>query len=269
MKEDLVRGSCRNASSGEASRKSSACQARAPSICMNILKGSGSRGQALLEGLVGLVALVVVFWAIPVLGRYQDIALQAAHASRYAAFLAALGVPDSEEVSAMTGTAYFAGSARRWRTASGEDLVPFPPAVSVHRVPDAMAGQPGAGHAAAAVLRREWQVGDDAMLRATVAARPRDVVSYGLAAPGLLRMARSTSILTGAGHAASDIAVQQRVEQGASGWAEAAARSASAGREVAARMQAVDKAWARPHPEFDWLGSWQAMVPADRLVRQP
>jgi hypothetical protein len=219
--------------------------------------------------MVGLIALVAVFWAIPVLGRYQDIALQASHASRYAAFLAALGVPDGETISAMTSTAYFTGSDRRWRTTSGDALMPLPPAVWSQRVPDAMAGQPGAGHAAAAVLRREWQVGDDAMLKATVAAQPRNVVSQGPATPGSLRIARSTSILTGAGHASSDVAVQQRVAQGASGWTQAAARSISAGREVAARMQGVDDAWARPRPDFDWLGSWHALVPADRLVRQP
>jgi len=233
------------------------------------MKVCESRGQALLEGMVGLVALIVMFWAIPVLGRYQDIALQGAHASRYAAFLAALGVPSHGDVSAMTGTAYFSGSPQRWRTASGDALMPLGPEISTQRVPDVMAAQPGAGHAQAAMLRHEWQVGDDAMLQATVLAQPHDVVSLLPAAPGSLRIVRSTSILTGAGHASSDTAAQQRVADGASGWAQAAARSSSAGREVAARMQAVDEAWARPHPDFDWLGAWQALVPADRLVRQP
>jgi len=238
-------------------------------IYRNISRRHGSRGQALLEGMVGLVALVVMFWAIPVLGRYQDIVLQSAHASRYAAFLSALGVPAQEDVSAMAGTAYFSGSPQRWRTASGEALMPIGPEISTRRVPDTRGEQPGSSHAAAAMLRREWRVGDDAMLQATVLTQPRDVVPLGIAAPDFLRINRSTSILTGAGYASSDMAVQQRVAHGASGWAQAAARSASAGREVAARMQAVDEAWARPHPDFDWLGAWQALVPADRLARQP
>lgn len=238
-------------------------------VCRNIPSVRASRGQALAEGMVGLVALAVLFWAIPVLGRYQDIALQTAHASRYAAFLAAAGVVDEEEVSGMAGTAYFSGSGRRWRTISGDALMPFAPQVSMRRTPDAAGMQPGAGHAAVAALRREWQVGDDAMLQATVVAQPRDVVSLGPAAPRLLGIARSTSILTGAGHASGDEAVQQRVAQGASGWAAAGARSTSAGRDVTARMQAVDEAWARPRPDFDWLGPWQALVPADRLVQQP
>lgn len=238
-------------------------------VCKNISFASVNRGQALAEGMVGLAALAVLFWAIPVLGRYQDIALQAAHASRYAAFLAAVGAADEEEVSGMASTTYFSGSGRRWRTVSGDALMPFAPVVSMRRVPDATGMQPGAGHAAAAVLRREWQVGDDAMLQATVLARPRDVVSLGAAAPGFLGIARSTSILTGAGHVYSDEAVQQRVAQGAAGWAAAARRSTAAGREVTARMQDVDEAWARPRPDFDWLGRWQALVPADRLVRQP
>ncbi len=229
---------------------------------------SAHRGQALLEGMVGLVALVVLFWAIPVLGRYQDIALQAAHASRYAAFLAAIGAADKEEVSGMAATAYFSGSSLRWRTASGDALMPFAPEVSMQRVPAAASMQPGADHAAVAALRREWQVGDDAMLQATVLAQPHDLVS-GHAAPRSLGIRRSTSILTGAGHAYSDEAVQQRVAQGAAGWATAASRSSLAGREVTARMQAVDEAWARPRPAFDWLGPWQALVPTDRLVRQP
>lgn len=242
---------------------------RSADICRNISFARANRGQALAEGMVGLVALAVLFWAIPVLGRYQDIALQAAHASRYAAFLAAVGAADEEAVSGMANTAHFSGSGRRWRTVSGDALMPFVPEVSMQRVPDVMGMQPGAGHAAAAVLRREWQVGDDAMLQATVLARPLDVVSLGPAAPGFLGIARSTSILTGAGHAYGNEAVQQRVAQGAAGWATAAARSTSAGREVTARMQDVDKAWARPRPDFDWLGPWQALVPADRLVRQP
>lgn len=240
-----------------------------PRICKNISFARASRGQALVEGMVGLVALVVLFWAIPVLGRYQDIALQAAHASRYAAFLAAVGAADEEEISGMASTAYFSGSSRRWRTVSGDALVPLAPEVSMQRTPEATGMQPGAGHAAVAALRREWQVGDDAMLQATVLAQPRDVVSLGPAAPDFLGIARSTSILTGAGHAYSDEAVQQRVAQGAAGWATAATRSTSAGREVTARMQAVDEAWTRPRPDFDWLGPWQALVPADRLVQQP
>lgn len=247
----------------EFAAKHSAC------ICQNISFACENRGQALAEGMVGLVALAVLFWAIPVLGRYQDIALQAAHASRYAAFLAAVGAADEEDVSGMASTAHFSGSGRRWRTVSGDALMPFAPEVSMQRVPDETGMQPGAGHTAVAALRREWQVGDDALLQATVLARPQDVVSLGPAAPGFLGIARSTSILTGAGHVYSDEAVQQRVAQGAAGWATAAARSTSAGREMRARMQDVDEAWARPRPDFDWLGPWQALVPADRLVQQP
>lgn len=239
------------------------------SKCWYIYKGVASRGQALLEGLVGLIALAVLFWAIPVLGRYQDIALQASHASRYAAFLAAIGMTEDQDVLDMASMASFSGSGLRWRTVSGDALMPFAPGVSTQRVPEAMGMHPGAGHATVSRLRREWRVGDDAMLQATVRAQPRDVVSLGPALPGPLDIARSTSILTGAGHAYSDEAVQQRVDQGAAGWARAAERSTLAGREVAGRMQAVDAAWARPHPDFDWLGAWQALVPDDRLVQQP
>src|SRR5690606_11215893 len=119
----------------------------------------------------------VLFWAIPVLGRYQDIALQTAHASRHAAFLVAQGATRQAEVSALAGLPLSTEKDRRWRTLSGAPLMSRPPDLSIRRASLPAAGQPGAADAMVSTLRREWRVGDEAILRASVTARPADVVS--------------------------------------------------------------------------------------------
>lgn len=236
--------------------------------CTNISFAPSMGGQALLEGLVGLALLAVIFWAIPVVGRYQDIALQTAHASRHAAFLMAQGATRQADVSASAGKAGFAEKDRRWRTLSGAALMPAQPTLSTQRVGDVAAGHPGAHHATVSALRREWRVGDEGILRASFTAQPADVVSSS-AMGRFLAIERSTSILTGAGHAESDSAAQDRVAQGRTGWLRAAQLSISAGREIAHRMQGVDQAWGRSPPQFDWLRAWEGLVPSDRLARQP
>src|SRR5690606_15890891 len=49
------------------------------------------QGQALIEALVVFVVLLALLTAVAWVGRYQDIALQASHASRYVAFDEARG----------------------------------------------------------------------------------------------------------------------------------------------------------------------------------
>src|SRR5690606_26476963 len=101
-------------------------------------------------------------------------------------------------------------------------LMSRPPDLSIRRASLPAAGQPGAADAMVSTLRREWRVGDEAILRASVTARPADVVSPASAMERFLVIERSTSVLTGTGHAVSDSAAQERVTQGHSGWRRAA-----------------------------------------------
>src|SRR5690606_37952301 len=80
-------------------------------------------GQALAEGLVGLAAIAVLFWAIPVLGRYQDVVLQGTHASRYAAFLLTQDAFGDAVLAQRVDDEYFTKAAARWRTPAGLPLL--------------------------------------------------------------------------------------------------------------------------------------------------
>src|SRR5690554_6440980 len=76
------------------------------------------QGQALVEGVVVLLVLVALWVSAGWLFRLQDMALQASHGSRYAAFSAARGV-DDQRVQATVRQRYFSGPSHQWRTLSG------------------------------------------------------------------------------------------------------------------------------------------------------
>ncbi len=227
------------------------------------------QGQALAEGLIGLAAIAVLFWAIPVLGRYQDVALQSAHASRYAAFLLTQDQFDDATLSQMIDREYFSHADTRWRTTAGAALLASAPAVTTRRLPVAAAQLHGGGQAQADLLGREWRLGDESIVSASVSGAAKDVFVQGAAGGSVLRLMRNTAVMTGAGHAGDDADAQLRVAQGALAWRGVAGQSAAAGLAVAARLRAVDRAWGRAPPEFDWTSAWPGLVPADRLAQRP
>jgi len=228
-------------------------------------------GQALAEGVVGLATLVVVFWAVALVGRYQDITLQAAHASRYAAFLQTVHRFEDAELTALVARHFFADAGKRWRTASGGPLLVAAPAVQARRVPDTgVTTLYGGVPVSAAPLFREWGVGDEGLLRAAVNVRARRTPYGARQEDGVaLAFERATAILSGAGHGADDVNVQQRLADGETAWRRAARQSRVAGQAVAGRMRGVDDAWGRAEPTFDWLSAWRGLVPADRQAALP
>lgn len=241
------------------------CCDRAMPETASRLPERGQRGQALAEGVLGLAVLAVLFWAIPLIGRYQDLALQSAHASRYAAFLLARHPFDASTLRQRVGEAYFARDEIRWRDASGEALLGRQPDVRIQAPALAGVARPGSGRADSARLLEDWRIGDDALVAAAVRTPARNLVAFAGLPGSDLVLARRTAILVGAGHASDDGDAQARVRQGGAGWRQAAEQSVAAGQEVAAALSRIDQGWGRAPAGFEWLDAWQGLVPADRL----
>ncbi|HWK60101.1 MAG TPA: hypothetical protein VNT00_01665 [Eoetvoesiella sp.] len=238
-------------------------------------RGHGESGQALLEGMAVMLALLSLWIGSAWLLRFQDMALQASHASRYAAFSLARH-PDYRPAGVVRQS-FFMGPGRQWRDRRGHEILSASRSeVTLQVVRDAQLSskaQPGGDHADARRLRREWRLEDPGIFSAHVIAAPQAVgaadslpdASFGA---GLRqfdayypRLARHTAILSGAGHASGDRDTQARVGQSALAWGDATAASSALGRQIAAALVGVEGAWKRPAPVFDWLGAWQGMVP--------
>jgi len=221
------------------------------------------QGQALIEGVAALLIMLALWSAIPWLARLQDIALQASHASRYAAF------SFTRSADALAGgflrQHYFKGASHRWSDQRGGLLLGDPTDnVSLTIMRDSTLpayAQPGGAGADAQQLRRGWEVEDAGVASMHVAATPR----FPDRTP-LVVIQRHTAILAGAGHAAGDTDTQRRVAGSDLGWGNAAQVSVAAGRHIERRMRPVDEAWGRPDPDFDWLEPWSGNVPAQHRV---
>jgi hypothetical protein len=243
-------------------------------------------GQSLVEALLGLLVLGSLFVLIPLLGRIQDLALQSTFASRYAAFsLASYDVNDAvlhDEVTAR----FFGLGVQRWLSlgmgnmvdAAGENI-------DVLTVADGPGGldaraQIGGTDNQSGTLREELLFRDKGASTSHVSVRPRLATrpQNGLGNPsgaqlmGLqewaamkLTVAGSLSLLTDAGQASGDDAVQASIAASDHAWRLAASRSVEAGKSANAALRPLDKPWDRPDVDFDWLRPWTALVPADRL----
>ena len=233
-------------------------------------------GQALVESLVAMLALAVLWVALHWLAHYQDMALSAIHASRHLAFVAARAVP--EEAGHAVAQRFFNGLAHRWTDRRGRVLLEDT-AVHVSQSrprPLSAQAQPGKNLPHSAILRRDWGLEDAGILRARVALDfSRMMAPSRKHGKGLLGLhvfdlpyppvARSTSILTGAGHAASDAGVQDRVAASRLAWSDAQVASRTAGEEIALRAHGVDAGWDRADARFDWLRPWSGRVPGHIL----
>lgn len=231
------------------------------------------RGQALTEALLALSVLLLFWAAVAWLGRYQDMALQASHASRYVAFAQARG---EASVSDAVREDYFFGPAHRWSDRRGELLLADKNQVSValSRGPELAAqAQPGQAVNYAQNLREQWGVADtgivDARIKVGFSSRqihggPKKTVflsslrDFDSEYPPLTR---HTSILVGAGHAAGDAQTQQTVAGSALAWGNAASISYGLAQQIETIMNPVDAGWRRAAPSQDWLGSWAGDVP--------
>ncbi|SHG73860.1 hypothetical protein [Pollutimonas bauzanensis] len=234
-------------------------------------------GQALMEGMVALMALLSLWVGLSWLARLQDMALQAAHASRYAAF--AFTRNPQADTEGDVRRHYFSGPAHQWSDRRGQRLLGDGLAEVALRYDSgaALAAQAQAGGAApyAQSLRQGWRIEDTGILAGHVAVAPWPGLPPGPAASpsaGLnyfdsqrLVLRRHTAILAGAGHAPDDAAAQQLLAGSALAWGKSADASYALGAQVAAAMVRVDAAWNRSAPVFDWLAPWAGRVPDPHL----
>jgi len=238
-------------------------------------------GQALAEGLAALAGMLALYMAVSWLGRYQDMALQAAHASRFAAF--SLTRNDTSRPISQIRRHYFSGPAHQWMNRDGTRVLgdsasDVALAVSVEPVLQAQA-QPGGADPLAQRLRQGLRVEDTGIAHALVSLRfplPSPASSYAHTppktdAPGLPGwryppLERQTAILIGAGHASSDTRAQDRVADSVPAWQDSAMASYALGRRIASAMTGVDRAWNRGQPVFDWLRPWAGHIPGHHLA---
>ena len=222
-----------------------------------------SRGQALVEGVVVLLALIALWVCTTWLFRLQDIALQTTHAAGFSAFSAARG-DDAVVVQRGIRRQFFQGPAHQWRTLPGSQwLSPARDEVEVtrqsHALPD-FSGQPGGGTPGVSVLLADWSVPDNDLVTGQVAVQPRSLATG--TAP---RLVRRQGILVGAGHGRHDSDVLARLGRSSTGWSGSASASTNAGQGLAVVLQPLDAGWGRAEARFDWLEPWVGDVPARYL----
>ncbi|HEX7388359.1 MAG TPA: hypothetical protein VF285_13930 [Castellaniella sp.] len=238
------------------------------------------RGQSVVEALLALAVLGSLSLAIAWLGRLQDVALQAQHASRRIAFAQShQGLGPARLASGVDG--YLETPGHAWRDRQGHALLvenDQPGAKHAVRlwnteaVPSVQVGDPVVG---ANRWRHELQLGEEGVWRADVSLRTQaaDVSARTLRDFDRLGLSlhRHTAILQGSGAAASDIQAQDRLSASPQAWDKLAAGSRKQGQTVQRQMHQVDSAWGRSQPEWDWTSRWADEVPAWYLKpwRQP
>jgi hypothetical protein len=222
-----------------------------------------------MEGLVAMSGLLALYGAISWLGRYQDMALQATHASRYAAF--SLARNRGLRPVGSIRRHYFSGPAHQWARPDGlrifdQAQTQLKLSVSGERL--AADALPGGMAKHAVALRQGLKLDGPGLYHAFVSIRFADSGAPGhhrfVSYPALVR---NTAILVDAGHAGDDSGAQQRVAQSGPGWRDIAGRSQALGRRIASYMVPVDSAWERDAPDFDWLVPWAGHVPGFHLGR--
>lgn len=233
-------------------------------------------GQSVVEALVLFLVLIMMFMAIPWLGRLSDIGLQQANASRFAAFQLTRhdeGIDEND-----LKQRYFLSKDHQWKDRANSDLLTSDSIyVSLDRdkkLDEHM--QPGGKGSNQQTLRREWEIEDKGIATVAIHTKPQytqvDDKTHGAMSAGLsfldqqvLNIHRHTSILTGAAHSASDLSAHRRSASSDLAWREAADASYESGKKVAEIAVPIDEAWNRPNPVFDWLTPWEGQLPRHHL----
>jgi hypothetical protein len=234
-------------------------------------------GQALLEACIMLSLFLLLGFALSWLAGLQDIGLAAQHAGRQLAFMHARGSQDDMHMSIRRH--FLSGPAHRWSSINGDVLFDAVFPASQAHIDSSTAlsdhAQPAGAAPHAAELREGWALNDKGIATAQVSVTTRSSgraqaavgaspASHVMGASWTLR--RHTSVLTDAGHAEDDGAVQKRVAGSRAAWTDSAHASSSLARRMSNRMGAVDSAWKRPLPDQDWLDVWEGAVPERHVV---
>lgn len=242
-----------------------------------LLNGCYSRiGQSLVEGLIIFLGLILLFLAIPWLGRLIDINLQAENASRYGAFSLSrrLDNLDGQDIKQK----FFLSKEHQWRNRRQENIVgqeqiklAIDTATSLSD-----AAQAGQHLSQAKVLRQEWDLQDRGIANVQVSvtpdyhARPSSN-SLGLDAGFFERLVipiqRHTAILTDAGHSDTDIHSHQRTGRSSLAWKKVASESYELGQHIQ-KYAAPVEGFERAQPIWDWLVPWAGKIPSQHLYHQ-
>src|SRR3546814_5900238 len=182
---------------------------------------SRERGQAVVESLVAMVVMLALYAAVSWLGRFQDMALQATHASRFAAFSLARNA--SLRPIAQIRRRYFSGPAHQWTASDGNPVLSDRQSEATLTVspgqPLGPQALPGGTDSSAAALRHGLRLGGPGIRHAHVLLRfagsdsgSTTATAQGAAFPdaggAYPSLARQTAILTDAGHASNDAHAQ-------------------------------------------------------------
>ncbi|TAN30724.1 MAG: hypothetical protein EPN31_02280 [Castellaniella sp.] len=241
---------------------------------------SAQAGQAMVEGLVVAGVLGSLVAAVLWLGGLQDVGLQLQHASRRVAFGHAHQGLRSDRFS-MGVDGYLASAGHEWRMRRGDELVrsrdpgqagldgESPVRVGLERLALEPTRQPGDGVAGASRWRAQLRLGDANVWRASVSADTGSGRTVGGALHDFDRLGlglrRHTAILSGTGAASDDPTVQRNLSDSEQAWGRLADVSRREGLAVEQRVQALDGAWGRALPNWDWLGAWAGEVPFGHL----
>ncbi|MBV6271674.1 hypothetical protein KVP09_01900 [Alcaligenaceae bacterium CGII-47] len=228
------------------------------------MKTHRQAGQAVIEGLVVLGVLSSLWVGATWIGRLQDAALQAGHASRHQAF--ALAHQAQPLDASLDGNL----PGQFWQARRGGALLDAQ-ATQSSVMQDKREPSIGLGGTVPAALaaRQDLQLGESGVWIVTAHRRTMGEVSPGSGLQNFdqlrLGIDRHTAIMRGTGAAVSDSAAQARIAQADSVWARQAGRSIALGDHVSGRMQAVDAAWGRAAFTPDWLMPWTGWVPTQHL----
>jgi hypothetical protein len=193
------------------------------------------QGQGLVESVFALAALLACACAIAWTGSAQHQAMQAAQASRAAAFSAARGdTPAARRDGAALGVAR-------------NQVGPVP------------------ADAKQAQLQQDWLRVDARLLTAQAERRIQAPAGWTSLSLGEVTVRRHTSVAQAGGHAVTDMDGQRRIADSRAGWQAAAGRSLSLAHRLRSDISGVDGAWGGRRPDTDWVSAWAQLVPADRL----
>lgn len=239
-----------------------------------VVRNHTQAGQAVVEALVSLLALAVLWMAVIWLGRIQDLALHASHASRYSAFTASRD--DTVFQSPSGGSSFMTSLPQQWVSKAGTPLLGsvYNDSGGFHRgIRLSDLAQPGGRDPDSIRLRNEWKVADPGVAKAFVIFTPfgqkmgsqASLLGRDFFVNAYPRISRHTVIATGAGHASSDSDAADRTAASAYGWSDAANASYQLGKRIERNAGGVDEAWRRPRPVFDWQHPWSNELPAHHV----
>lgn len=197
------------------------------------------RGQAIVEMLVLIVAILMLFWGLLWLQRWQQIKLQTQHHAALQAFKFSHSHELSQDQEGLT-TAYLLG-------------LYSPIAHKEHTERQALGVMP-AQHQFLDVAQQEGLLGATQRWRFNSTAQGDG-----------MQLRSQTSIWVGAAHANNDEQAVARLEASTSLWQYAQQNSVRTFKTLQPVISPVDAAWGRKTPSTDWLRPWQQSVPAHHL----